>query len=77
MTQRPHTMLRLIVLALLAVSTLALLAVEALSAPPPVQVPGETMQDQTMHRPPVQQVSDALGERLDHMMLAGKPAHSH
>ena len=53
--------------------SLTLLSAQALAQP---QLEQGTRQDQmvmAVHRQPVQEVSDALGARLDHMMLDNKP----
>lgn len=77
MTNLPHTALRAIALAVSVVSISTLLTAQALSAQPPAQpAVDQASLSQPAHDPPVQQVSNALGERLNHMMLDAKPPHS-
>jgi len=62
-------------------SLVLLLSAGPVQAAPPVNTPPaqavaqltETSNDTAVRRQPAREVSDALGQRLDHMMLTSKP----
>ena len=75
MTRISRQSFRVMWMIVLSAFALVLLVTEAASAPLVAQVAqtGQTQSDNLFNHTAAQDVSDALGARLDHMMQDGKP----